>query len=65
DLIDPAVGVTVLAKEGDVVAVGEPLATVAWNDEGRLEAATRLLASAWEIGDEPPEPMPHVLEEVR
>ncbi|NOY54767.1 MAG: thymidine phosphorylase [Actinobacteria bacterium] len=65
DVIDPAVGVTVLAKEGDVVAVGEPLAAVAWNDEGRLEDATRLLADAWEIGDEPPEPLPHVLEEVR
>jgi len=65
DLIDPAVGVTVLAKEGDVVAAGEPLAAVAWNDEGRLEEATKLLAGAWEIGDEAPEPLPHVLEEVR
>lgn len=65
DTIDPAVGVTVLAKEGDTVVIGQPLATVAWNDATRLEAATQLLAGAWEIGDDPPEQSPHVLEEVR
>ena len=65
DVIDPAVGVTVLAKEGEMVAIGQPLATLAWNDEGRLEAATELLADAWEIGDESPEPLPDVLEVIR
>lgn len=65
DTIDPAVGITVLAKVGDRVAAGEPLATVAWNDSARLEAATPLLESAWEIGDEAPPEAPVVLEEIR
>lgn len=65
DEIDPAVGITIHAKVGDVVAEGEPLATIAWNDEARLEAATALLQDAWQIGDEAPAIVPHVLEEVR
>ena len=65
DTIDPAVGITVLAKMGDEVAAGEPLAAISWNDAGRLESATALLETAWEIGDEAPPPAPLVLEEIR
>lgn len=65
DTIDPAVGITVLAKVGDTVAAGEPLATVSWNDADRLEAATEMLETAWEIGDDAPQPTPVVLEEIR
>ena len=65
DVVDPAVGVTILAKEGDLVGEGQPLATLAWNDQRRLDIAAPLLAEAWEIGDERPEPLPSVLEEIR
>lgn len=65
DLIDPAVGVTVHAKVGDRVIEGQPLATIAWNDEDRLDDASPLLERAWQIGASRPEPTAHVLEEVR
>jgi pyrimidine-nucleoside phosphorylase len=65
DSIDPAVGISVLAKVGDAVAEGEPLAMIAWNDASRLESATALLETAWEIGDEAPPTTPIVLEEIR
>jgi thymidine phosphorylase len=65
DTIDPAVGITLLAKAGDAVAAGEPLATISWNDADRLEAATKVLETAWEIGDEAPPAIPAVLEMIR
>ena len=65
DTIDPAVGITLLAKVGDTVAEGEPLATISWNDAERLEAATKVLETAWEIGDEAPPAIPAVLEMIR
>ena len=65
DLIDPSVGVTVHAKVGDTVTTGQPLATVAWTDEARLEAATELLERAWRIEDQLVPPNPIVLEEIR
>ncbi len=65
DAVDPAVGITLLAKEGDLVEEGDPLARVAYNDEDRLGAAKALLERAWKIGDEPPAPQPIVIGEVR
>jgi pyrimidine-nucleoside phosphorylase len=65
DSIDPSVGISILAKVGDIVAEGEPLASIGWNDAGRLESATALLESAWEIGEEAPPATPVVLEEIR
>ncbi len=65
DDIDAAVGITLLAKVGDVVEAGDPLARVGWNDEDRLAEARPLLDAAWEIGDDPPEDAPIVLGEVR
>jgi pyrimidine-nucleoside phosphorylase len=65
DIIDPAVGFELIAKRGDVVAAGDPLARIAYNDRVKLEAASGLLASAWEIGETPPDPVPLVVDEVR
>ncbi len=65
DPIDPSVGVTVHAKVGDTVTTGQPLATVAWTDEARLEAATEILEHAWRIEDQLVPPNPIVLEEIR
>ena len=52
DVIDPGVGVSVLAKLGDRVSVGDPLAKVRYSDESRWAAQRDLLASAWKISDE-------------
>ncbi len=65
DLIDPAVGITVLAKEGDHVDEGQPLARIAWNDEGRLAAAKTVLKRAWHLAAIPATPNPLILGEVR
>jgi pyrimidine-nucleoside phosphorylase len=65
DIIDPAVGFDLIAKRGDVVAAGDPLVRVAYNTRDQLDPALELLTSAWVIGDEPPDPAPLVLGEVR
>ncbi len=65
DDIDRAVGFTILAKPGDPIEAGEPLARIGYNDEARLRAALEVLETAWEIVDEPPEAAPLVIEEVR
>jgi pyrimidine-nucleoside phosphorylase len=54
DVIDHAVGVVCLCKRGDRVAQGEPLAEIHAGSETAAEEAARELASAYEIGDEPP-----------
>ncbi len=66
EAIDPAVGITLLAKIGDAVEEGQPLAEIAWNDEARLAAARPLLEAAWEISPAPVEPLPPlILDEIR
>jgi pyrimidine-nucleoside phosphorylase len=51
DQVDPGVAISVLAKIGDNVVKGQPLAAVAYGDEGRLQAAIPLLERAWQLGD--------------
>ncbi|MDH3706790.1 MAG: thymidine phosphorylase, partial [Acidimicrobiia bacterium] len=51
DDIDPAVGITVLAKVGDPVETGDPLAVLHHRDDDRLAAALSLAEQAWSIGD--------------
>jgi pyrimidine-nucleoside phosphorylase len=65
DPVDPAVGITLLAKYGDQVEEGDPLARVGYNDPDRLERALPLLERAWEIGDEAPQRRPLIIGEVR
>ncbi len=65
DEIDPAVGITLRKKVGDAVAAGDVLATIAYNDEGRLASALPLAERAWHVTDEEPEPSPLMLGEVR
>jgi len=52
DGIDPAVGITIEAKLGDMVEEGQPLARVAWNDSARLEAALRYVEGAFAVSSE-------------
>jgi pyrimidine-nucleoside phosphorylase len=58
DKIDPAVGVSGLAKIGEHIGRGAPLAVIHANDERALEEAKTLLAKAILLGDAPPEPVP-------
>jgi len=52
-VIDPTVGFTIEMKVGDRVEEGEPLARVAYRDQGSLESALSVLQETWEIADEP------------
>ena len=65
DRIDPAVGITILAKPGEPVEVGQPLARLSFNDAGRLAMARPLLKQAFQIGASPAERPPLILGEVR
>ena len=62
DVIDAAVGIAGLAKVGERVAAGEPLAVLHANDETRLAEARALLAEAFTLGDAPVVPPPLVAE---
>ena len=62
DAIDHAVGVVCLAKRGDRVETGEPLAEVHARDEASAATAVQELASCYRIGDEEPERRPIVLD---
>jgi pyrimidine-nucleoside phosphorylase len=56
DPVDPSVGFMIEAKIGDRVERGQPLATVAYSDESKLDAALPVVTSAWTISDSQPEP---------
>ncbi|MGB9885903.1 MAG: thymidine phosphorylase [Moorellales bacterium] len=60
--VDPAVGIVVLAKTGDYVTAGQPLAVIHAQDRDRAETLAGHLASAWEITEYPPPYRPLVFE---
>jgi len=62
DAIDHAVGVVCARKRGDSVARGEPLAEIHARDEPSADEAATAVLAAYELGDEPPEHRPIVLE---
>ena len=64
DVIDPGVGVSVLAKLGDRVSAGDPLARVRYSDDTRWSAQRSHLTAAWAISDEPIEPHQLVVERI-
>ncbi|HZW79714.1 MAG TPA: thymidine phosphorylase, partial [Candidatus Deferrimicrobiaceae bacterium] len=53
DSVDPAVGIVLHKKVGDNVSVGEPLATVHYNEESLAHRATKLLVQSYRITDFP------------
>ncbi|HWM14119.1 MAG TPA: thymidine phosphorylase, partial [Gaiellaceae bacterium] len=55
DTIDHAVGVVCVAKRGDRVEAGQPLAEVHAHDEASAARAVEELARCYRIGDEEPE----------
>ena len=62
DAIDHAVGVLCLAKRGDPVEQGQPLARVLARDDLTAESAVTEVLAAYEIGPEPPPERPVLLE---
>jgi pyrimidine-nucleoside phosphorylase len=62
DTIDHAVGVVCLAKRGDRVEAGQPLAEVHARDEPSTARAVEELGSCYRIGDGEPERKPIVLD---
>lgn len=65
DSIDPGVGVTILAKPGDRVEAGQPLAEIAYREEGRWQSVKDLLEGAWTIADEAPPATPLIGDRIR
>jgi pyrimidine-nucleoside phosphorylase len=64
DPIDHATGVVCRAKRGDRVRAGEPLAEIHARDAAAAERAAAEVAACYELGPEPPEPVPLVIEVV-
>ncbi|MFL5395910.1 MAG: thymidine phosphorylase, partial [Myxococcales bacterium] len=58
--IDPAVGLVLHKKVGDLVVAGEPLLTLHVNDRLRLDEATAMLRQSIQIGPEAPAVAPLV-----
>ncbi len=63
--VDPGAGVELLAKTGDEVERGQPLARLHVGRKDRVEAARALVLGAYRIGKERPAPRPLVLARVR
>ena len=62
DPIDHAVGVVCLRKRGDEVERGEPIAEIHARTDDEASAAAERVLGAYELGDEPPEHRPIVLD---
>ncbi|MFL5351198.1 thymidine phosphorylase [Archangium sp.] len=63
-VIDPAVGFTLLRKEGEPVKAGEPVVRVHYNEAAPLEEVKARLVAAYRYGPRAPAPRPLVLERV-
>jgi pyrimidine-nucleoside phosphorylase len=61
DKIDPAVGLEFHKRIGDAVKRGEPLFTIHYNADARLEEARRLVETAYRIEPEKPKVMPPLI----
>jgi thymidine phosphorylase len=64
DRVSAAAGVICLAKPGERVTVGQPLLELRADDPARFDRARQALAGAFEIGPQPPERKPVVIERV-
>lgn len=64
DEVDHGVGITLMAKIGDRVTAGDPLAVVRYNDATRWESQKDRLSGAWTIGAERPSRLNLVVERI-
>ena len=61
DPVDLSAGVLLRKKPGEIVAAGEPVMELRYNDESRLAAAVQLASQAIVIGDQAPAEAPLVM----
>jgi thymidine phosphorylase len=64
DPVSAGAGVICLAKPGDRVEAGQPLLELRADEPGRFAGAVRALDGGIEVGPEPPEPRPLVIERI-
>jgi thymidine phosphorylase len=64
DPVSPTAGAVCLRKPGDRVEAGEPVLVLHADGPDRLPGARAALAGAIEVGPEPPEPRPLVVERI-
>src|SRR5579864_7994951 len=64
DRIDPAVGLEFHKRIGDAVERGEPLCTLHYNADARLEEARHLVETAYRIEPEKPKTIPPLIHRV-
>ena len=64
DAIDPAVGFIAEVKIGDRLDEGATIGTVYCRDESKAREAAERIQMAYEVGDETPTEIPHLLREV-
>ena len=62
DVIDPAAGIRLIAKTGDFVKVGDPIATLYSEKETGFAAAEARILSATKIGETAPEKEPLIFD---
>ena len=61
DVVDPAVGIMVVARIGHRVSGGDPVLMLHYRSEVRLDAALALARSAIRVADRPPPARPSIL----
>ena len=64
DPVDPAAGILCLVKPGEQVAQGQPVLELHTSEERRIAGALQALDGAIEIGADPPQPRPLILERI-
>jgi thymidine phosphorylase len=64
DPVSPTAGAVCLHKPGDWVEAGEPVLVLHCDEPTRLEGALAALDGALEVGPEPPEPRPLVVDRI-
>ena len=64
DKIDFSAGIRLIAKTGNCVHKGDPIATLYASDERLFAAAEQRLLDSTAIGDEQPAEMPLILERI-
>jgi len=64
-MIDPVVGIQMAASRGTEVSKGDPLATILLGSSGEASSeVTERLANAFELGDDPVEPQPLIIDRI-
>ncbi|MGH9229271.1 MAG: thymidine phosphorylase [Acidimicrobiales bacterium] len=64
DPVSPTAGAVCVHKPGDEVEAGEPVLVLHCDEPARLEGALAALDGALEVGPEPPEPRPLVVDRI-